>query len=152
MNKDLLDQLSADEQSAAEKLSSAAETMKLSLSFQWNLETQLMNAHQSKTEGIGRNWLMRFLTPVGWAIVAIFGVLVLSWMLRFLLPGIQVAAGPTPTQKDSFETDVRTNYVPLPGRRMGNNWQSLAILPDEAISILRTQLAVRFSLFFQIQN
>lgn len=111
MNKELLDQLPADEQPVAEKLSSAAETMKLSQSFQWNLETQLMNSYQSKTEGIGQNWFMKFLTPVGWAIVAIFGVLLLSWMLRSLLPGIQVAAGSGPTQKVSFETDVRTGNV-----------------------------------------
>jgi Tol biopolymer transport system component len=111
MNKELLDQLPADEQPVAEKLSSAAETMKLSQSFQWNLETQLMNAYQSKTEGVGRNWLMKFLSPVGWAIVAIFGMLLLSWMLRSLLPGIQVAARPRPTQKVSFETDVRTGNV-----------------------------------------
>jgi WD40 repeat protein len=111
MNKELLDQLPADEQPIAEKLSSAAETMKLSQSFQWNLETQLMNAYPSKTEGIARNRFMKFLSPVGWAIVAIFGVLVLSWALRSLLPGIQVAAGPTPTQKASFETDVRTGNI-----------------------------------------
>jgi Tol biopolymer transport system component len=111
MNKELLDQLPADEQAVAEKLSSAAETMKLSQSFQWNLETQLMNVYPSKTERIERNRLMKFLSPVGWVIVAIFGVLVLSWILRSLLPGIQVAAGPTPTQKVSFETDVRTGNV-----------------------------------------
>jgi len=111
MNKELLDQLPADEQPVAEKLSSAAETMKLPQSFQWNLETQLMNAYPSKTERIRQNWFIKFLTPVGWAIVAIFGVLLLSWMLRSLLPGIQVAAGPTPTQKVSFETDVRTGNI-----------------------------------------
>jgi Tol biopolymer transport system component len=111
MNRELLDQLPADEQPIAEKLSSAAETMQLSQSFQWNLETQLMNAYPSKTEGTVRNWFMKFLSPVGWAIVAIFGVLVLSWMLRSLLPGIQVAAGPTPAQKPSFETDVRTGNI-----------------------------------------
>jgi Tol biopolymer transport system component len=131
MNKDLLNQLPADEQSLAEKLSSAAETMKLSQSFQWNLETQLMNAYQSKTEGIRQNWFMKFLTPVGWAIVAIFGVLVLSWMLRSLLPGIQVAAGPTPTQKVSFETSVRASNICVGPLALAHGFDVFLTNPDK---------------------
>jgi WD40 repeat protein len=131
MNKDLINQLPSDEQAVAEKLSSAAETMKLSQSFQWNLETQLMNAYQSKTEAIGQNWFMKFLTPVGWAIVAIFGVLVLSWMLRSLLPGIQVASGPTPTQKVSFETSVRAGNICLSPLALAHGFDVFLTNPDK---------------------
>ncbi len=92
MNKDLIEQLPADEKTVAEKLSSAAETMKPSQSFQWNLETQLMDTYQSQTGTAKQNSFMKFLTPIGWAIVAAIGVLLVSWMLRTLLPGIQPAA------------------------------------------------------------
>ena len=111
MNKDLLNHLPADEQPVAEKLSYAAETMKLSPSFQWNLETQLMNAYKSKTEGIQQNRFMKFLTPAGWAIATVFGVLVISWAIRSLVPHHPIAAGATPIPEVSFEDRLRNGNI-----------------------------------------
>ncbi len=111
MNKDLINQLPADEQPVAEKISSAAETMKLSQSFQWNLESQLMDAYKSKQEGVQPSPFMKFLAPAGWAIAAVCGVLLLGWIFRSLLPGLQPAAAPTPTQEVSFEDSVRTGNI-----------------------------------------
>ncbi len=111
MNKDLINQLPADEQPVAEKISSAAETMKLSQSFQWNLESQLMDAYKSKQDGVQQSPFMRFLAPAGWAIAAVCGVLLLSWMFRSLLPTLQPAAAPTATQEVSFEDSVRTGNI-----------------------------------------
>jgi WD40 repeat protein len=111
MNKELLDQLAPDEQSAALQLSSAAEEMHLSPDFQWKLETELMDAYTSNKAGKRSSSFMRFLVPVGWAILAVCGVLLLNWALRTLLPEVQVATGATPTPAPSFETSVRTGTV-----------------------------------------
>ena len=113
MNKDLIDQLPADEQAVAVKLSSAAEIMKLSQSFQWNLETQLMDAYQSPKGNARQNSLMKFLTPAGWTIGAVIAVLLVSWMLRSLLPEMQPAAAPTAIQEASFEVNVRQGNICL---------------------------------------
>jgi len=111
MNKDLINGLPADEQAVAEKLSSAAEMMKLAESFQWSLETQLMDAYQSKKVGMEQRPFMKFLTPIGWAIAAVAVVLLAGWMMRSLSPGLQPAVEPTITQEASFESDVRTGTI-----------------------------------------
>src|SRR4029079_7866890 len=54
---------------------------------------------------------MKYFVPVSWALAALASVLVVSWTLRSLLPGLQVAAGPTPTDTVSFETDLRTGTI-----------------------------------------
>lgn len=111
MNEDLINQLPADEQAVAEKIASAAETIKFSQSFQWNLETQLMDAYKSKKEGRPQSSLAKFLAPAAWAIAVVSSVLLLGWMFRSLLPGLQPAAGSTATEDASFETDVRTGKI-----------------------------------------
>jgi Tol biopolymer transport system component len=108
MNKNLIDQLPTDEKPVAEKISSAAEQMKLSQSFQWNLETELMNAYKPKLQ---ENRVMKLLSPAGWVIAVIAGVLLMSWFLRTLLPTIQPAAAPTAVQEDRFETDLRQGNI-----------------------------------------
>jgi Tol biopolymer transport system component len=120
MNKDLLDQLSADERQTAEKLSSAAETMKLSQSFQWNLETKLMDAHPSQNEK--QNSRMKFLKPFGWVLAAVAAVLLAGWMLRTLLPGIQPAVAPTIPQEVSFEENVRQGNICAAPLAMSHNF------------------------------
>jgi WD40 repeat protein len=109
MNKELLDKLPADERSVAEHLSSAAEYIKLSESFQWTLEVQLMNAYPSQNKG--RSLLMSFMRPVAWALTVLIAVLLAGWMLRTLLPPIQPAALPTPVQEDSFGSKVRQGDI-----------------------------------------
>jgi Tol biopolymer transport system component len=108
MNKELFNQLSTDERQVAEKLSSAADTMKLSQSFQWDLETRLMDAYKSNAQ---ENRFMKFMAPVGWAVIAILTVLLAGWLLRNLLPGIQPAAIPTVSPKVSFEENIRQGNI-----------------------------------------
>lgn len=130
MNKELLDQLSAEERQAAEKLSSAAETMELSQSFQWNLETRLMDAYPSQNEK--QNSMMKFLKPVGWALAAVAGVLLVGWMLRTLLPGVQPAAAPPMTQDVSFETSVRQGNICAAPLAVAHNFAVFLTSPDKA--------------------
>ena len=122
MNKELLNQLPADEQLVAVKLSSVAEQMKLSQSFQWNLETQLRAAYQSKKEAGQKSRPLNILSPIGWAIATICSVLLLSWIVRTLLPELQVAAGPTVTQEVSFETNVRAGNICAAPLAVGHNF------------------------------
>src|SRR5215216_5135063 len=111
MNKDLINQLPADEQALAEKISTAAESMKLSQNFQWNLETQLMDTYQSKKGGAGQSWFMKFAAPLSWGVAVFIVVLLLSWALRSLLPELQPAAEPTATQAESFVANVRSGDI-----------------------------------------
>ena len=48
MNKELLNQIPAEEQLTASKLYYAAETMQVPPAFQWKLETALMEAYETK--------------------------------------------------------------------------------------------------------
>lgn len=130
MNKDLLVQLSAEERAAAEKLSSAAEMMKLSQSFQSNLETQLMDVYSSQNQK--RNMFMQFLKPVGWVVIAIVGVLLANWMFRNLLPGIQAGAGPTVTPEVSFESNVRQGNICAAPLAVSNGFAVFLTSPDKA--------------------
>jgi len=106
MNKDILNQLPAEEQNAASKLFSAAETLKVSPTFRWDLETQLMEKYKTKRQP-ARGWYTKFAMNVGWASLAVGAVLLLSWMIRSLVPHISAATGTTPTPAISFEADVR---------------------------------------------
>lgn len=109
MNKDLIDQLPANEQLVAERLASAAEQMKLAPGFGSNLEIQLMDAFPSQKQKI--NPFVRMLKPIGWALIAVVGILLASWMLRTLLPGVQPAAETTPVEMVSFAERVQAGEV-----------------------------------------
>jgi hypothetical protein len=106
MNKDILDQLTADEQNAALKIVEAAETMKVATTFRWDLETQLMEKYQTKQQP-AHGWFTKFAMNAGWAFLAVGAVFLLSWMIRSLVPNISPATGTTPTPVISFEADVR---------------------------------------------
>lgn len=129
MNKDLLDQLSADERAAAEKLSSAAEMMKLSQSFQWTLETQLMDAYPSQNKK--GNSVLKFLKPVGWALAAVLGVLLVSWIFRTVSPAVQPAAIPTETQEASFEENVKLGNICASPLAIAHNFGVSLTGPDK---------------------
>jgi hypothetical protein len=105
MNNDLIGQLPADEQLVAARIAFAAEQMKLSPGFQSNLEIQLMDAFPSHKEK--SNGFARVLKPIGWVLTVIAGILLASWMLRTLLPGVQPAAETTPVATISFEERVQ---------------------------------------------
>ena len=111
MNKDLLNQLAADEQPVASKLDSLAGTIQPSPGFQWELETRLIEEYQSKTESRQPGWFMKAMVPIGWALVAVSALFLLNWTLRSISPGFSPAARITPTPEISFETKVRQGNI-----------------------------------------
>jgi Tol biopolymer transport system component len=110
MNKDLMNQIPADEQPTASKLYSTAETMKVSPDFQWKLETQLMEAYKSKTKP-EQNWYGNITRAVGWAVLALGGILILSWAIRSVIPDQMPAEGGTSNPESSFELNVRERNI-----------------------------------------
>jgi hypothetical protein len=109
MNKDLLDQIPAEEQPMASKLNSLIEDMELSQAFQWELENQLID--KANITRPKPSWVTKLMVPVGWGIVAIAGVLFLNWAVRSLVPQPPPAAGPTETQEVSFAANVRNGDI-----------------------------------------
>jgi hypothetical protein len=67
MNKEIFDQLPADEQPVAAKLNSAADNMKVPQDFQWKLETQLMDAYQNKSQP-AKGWFTKLIAPAAWTV------------------------------------------------------------------------------------
>ena len=112
MNKEILDQLPADEQLVAEKLNSVSENMKLPQNFQWKLESQLMDAHQNKLQPT-KGWFSKLIVPVSWAAVAVLGFFLLSWTIRSLVPPEQVNVGASNTDVpvETFESMVRQGMI-----------------------------------------
>lgn len=134
MNKDLLNQLPSDEQPAASKLTSVADDMQLSPSFQWELETRLMDAAKKKTRPASQ--YKRFLSSLAWTAATACGVLLLILVLGVLLPDVQPAVGATPTQEVSFETNVRTGNICVGPLAIGHGFAVFVTNPD------KTQLTV----------
>jgi len=110
MNKDVLDQIPADEEPVAYKLDSLVEDMQLSPTFQWELETQLMDAAKRKTRP-GQGWHTKIIPAVGWAILALCAVFLLNWSIRSLAPNWPPAAGGTSEPQISFEDNVRQGNI-----------------------------------------
>lgn len=110
MNKDLLNQLPADEQPIASQLTSVAENMQLSPSVQWELENQLMDTAKKKTHP-QKGWSTKIVTSTAWATLAICAVFLLNWAVRSIASNppaaTEVVFGPAP----SFETDVRQSRI-----------------------------------------
>src|SRR5262245_20865638 len=98
MNKEILNQIPTEDQPIASRLQAAAEDMQLSPTFQWELETQLMEKHK-KNSRPPQGWFGKIATPVGWAILAIGAVVLLSWTIRSLVPNLSAASADkaTPT-------------------------------------------------------
>jgi Tol biopolymer transport system component len=106
MNKDLLNQLPTDEQHVASNLDSVAEDMKLSPSFQWELENRLMDAHKAKTF-TAHGWHRKIIPVLGWAIVAIGAIILLNRTMRSQAPELPPAAPATSIPELPFEARVR---------------------------------------------
>jgi len=108
MNKGLLNQLPTEEQPIALTLNSVVEDIQLSQSFQWELETQLMD--RAKTTQPTRSWFTKTIIPVGWAIAALCAIFLLNWAIRSLIPAHPSAAA-TPTLQASFAEKVRRGDI-----------------------------------------
>lgn len=111
MNKDLLNQIPDDEQPVASKLASVVENMKLSPTFQWELETQLMEKYPTQTRRLRSAWYINIIPAIGWALLAIAAVFLLNWSMRSLIPDLQPAAGETTAPEMSFEERVRQGDI-----------------------------------------
>ncbi|HEU0295905.1 MAG TPA: LpqB family beta-propeller domain-containing protein [Anaerolineales bacterium] len=107
MNKEILKQTPADEQLVAFQLDALVEDLQLSPTFQWELETQLMEQYETKTQSSQPGWYTKIMPAVGWAILAIGAVFLLSSTMRSVIPDLQPAAAESPTPERSFEEDVR---------------------------------------------
>ena len=129
MNKDLLDQLSADEQPMAERLMSAAEEMKISPNFQQTLETQLMNANKSKSQP-AQGWHIRLFSLTGWAVLILIGVVLLNWSIRSLAVN-QPASEITPDSASTFVDEVRQGAICANPLALGHNFSVFISNPDK---------------------
>ncbi len=129
MNKDLLDQLSADEQPMAERLMSAAEEMKISPNFQQTLETQLMNANKSKSQP-AQGWHIRLFSLTGWAVLILVGVVLLNWSIRSLAVN-QPASEITPDSASTFVDEVRQGAICANPLALGHNFSVFISNPDK---------------------
>ena len=129
MNKDLLDQISADEQPMAERLMSAAEEMKISPNFQRTLETQLMNANKSKSQP-AQGWHIKLFSSVGWAVLILAGVFLLNWSIRSLAVN-QPASEITPDSASTFVDQVRQGAICANPLALGHNFSVFISNPDK---------------------
>ena len=129
MNKDLLDQLSADEQPMAERLMSVAEEMKISPNFQRTLETQLMNANKSKNQP-AQGWHIKLFSLTGWAVLILIGVVLLNWSIRSLAVN-QPAAETTPDSASTFADEVRQGAICANPLALGHNFSVFISNPDK---------------------
>jgi WD40 repeat protein len=105
MNKELLNQLPADEQPVAAKLNSLAEDMQPSQSFQWDLETQLMQKAKNKSQTV-QAWHLKILPTLAWAAAAVGAVFLLNWTIRSLASSTTSVAGELPEPNSSFADRV----------------------------------------------
>jgi len=112
MNKEIFEQLSADEQPVAAKLDQTAEAMKIPQNFQWNLETQIMDAYPNKTQST-KSWFSKLVAPTAWALIAITGFMLFNWATRSLIPHPEASNSPSNTEvsSQSFETSVRNESI-----------------------------------------
>jgi hypothetical protein len=110
MNKELLNQIPLDEQPTASKLFSTAETMKVPHTFQWKLETELMEAYKTKTKPL-QSRVGKLTRSVGWALLALGGIVILSWAIRSVLPDQIPAEGGTSNPQIPFELNVKEGNI-----------------------------------------
>src|SRR5512138_1016610 len=109
MNKDLLDQLPADERPAALTLTSVAEDMQLSPAFRAYLEEQLMNTPKVKEQS-GSLWYTRLLATAAWMVFAAAVIALLNWTIHSMVSNPPPAAEPVDPSV-AFESGVRQGKV-----------------------------------------
>lgn len=109
MNKELLDQLPADERPVAAKLNSVSENMKVPQAFQWTLESQLMDAYQNRSQP-DKGWFAKLIMPAAWTLAAALGIFLLNWTIRSLVPPEQSQPASANTAIP-FETQVRQGSI-----------------------------------------
>jgi Tol biopolymer transport system component len=129
MNKDLLDQIPANEQPVASKLDSLIDDMQPSQAFQWELENQLMDK-ATRTQP-AQSWFTKIVLPLGWGIAAVVGVLLLNWTVRSIAAQPAPAAASTATQAISFVENVRTGNICMGPLALGHGFAVFLTNPEK---------------------
>src|SRR5918993_1077244 len=129
MNKDLLDQIPANEQPVASKLDSLIADMQPSQAFQWELENQLMDK-ATRTQP-AQSWFKKIVLPLGWGIAAVVGVLLLNWTVRSIAAQPAPAAASTATQAISFVENVRTGNICMGPLALGHGFAVFLTNPEK---------------------
>lgn len=119
MNNDWLTQLTADEQPLAQELTNLATGMNMPAGFEAQLEHELMNTYSKKDQPT-RGW-MKFARPLGWALTALAGALMLTWGLRYASP-IQPAAETVIEPKVPFALQVQQGDLCAGPLAVGHNF------------------------------
>jgi Tol biopolymer transport system component len=114
MNKEILNQIPADEQPIASKLQAVAEDMQLSPTFQWELEHQLMEKYKAKNRPVS-GWFAQIMPTLGWAFAAICALFLLNWAIRSLVPNLSAASGETSTPASSETSTPTSEAASTPG-------------------------------------
>ncbi len=129
MNKDLLDQIPAEEQPVGSKLSLLVENMLPSQAFQWELESQLIEKARSSQPAQSR--FAKIMVPVGWGIAVVASLLLLNWTVRSLPPTPAPAAGPAITQEVSFAERVRMGDLCMGSLALGHGFEVFLTNPEK---------------------
>ena len=129
MNKDLFDQIPAEEQPMASTISSMVENMQPSPAFQWELESQLMDK-AAPTQPVQR-WFTKIMVPAGWLVAAFIGVLLLNSLFRSLVSQPPPAAAPMPTQEVSFADRVRSGDICIGPLAVGHGFSVFLTNPEK---------------------
>ena len=128
MNKDLFDQIPAEEQPVASKINSLVKDMQPSQAFQSELENQLMD---KATTQPAQRWFTKLIIPLGWAVVAIGGVLLLNWIIGSFAPQPSPAAGPAATGEVSFAAGVRSGNLCMSTLAVGHGFAVFLTNPEK---------------------
>ena len=91
-------------------LFSSAESMEVPPAFQWKLETELMKALRSKSRP-RQSWYGNITRALGWALLVLGGIVILSWISRSVLPDQIPAEGGTSNPVVPFELSVRQGNI-----------------------------------------
>ena len=130
MNKDLLNQIPADEQPVASTLFSVGEEMQVPPTFEWELETQLMNAAKKKSRP-DQGWTTKIIPALGWAVLAISAIYLINSTISSLGTNQPAAATEAPNPVISFESNVRTGNVCKGSLAIAHNFSVSLANPDK---------------------
>jgi len=142
MNKDLLNQIPADEQPLASTLFSVGEEMQVSPAFEWELETQLMNAAKKKSQPV-QGWTTKIIPALGWAVLAISVIYLISSTISSLGTNQPAATSDVSSPVIPFESNVRAGNVCTGPLAVAHNFSvSLANPNKTAFITLDVQKAI----------
>ncbi|HZW02520.1 MAG TPA: hypothetical protein VFF68_01235 [Anaerolineaceae bacterium] len=110
MNDETFNAPSPEEKAVAQRLAAISEEMQPSPVFQKELASRLVRAHGERNQS-PRAWPLRLLPSVGWAVFAIFAIVVVAWGASSLSSNESSAAEATPTLPVAFDEAVQSGEV-----------------------------------------